>query len=90
MTLKMTEENGYMSPKSSKEIDGSLNLIGLIILDSIAWPMESSEYLTFMQGIIEEDGDLSCIPDNVFQFQNLGPSRLPTMWTLDNYRRMDK
>ena len=76
-----------MSSKIITDLSISSNHIGLILLDCPAYGMNVAEYMAFMAQIVAEDGDLGCIPDQVFQFSHSGPGELPLMWTLDNYGR---
>jgi len=73
-----------MSRKSSIEVSGSSNHIGLILLDSPAQAMNFTEYSNFLTYIIREDGNLDCVPPGIIFFSMDGGTRYG-LWHLPEY-----
>jgi len=73
-----------MSRKSSTEVSGSSNHIGLILLDTPARAMNFTEYSNFLTEIIAMDGNLDCVPPGVLFFSMDRGTRYG-LWYLPEY-----
>ena len=73
-----------MSLKNTTGRSTSSTLIG-VILPLEARVMNPDQLFNFTKQILAEDGNLGCLPAEVFMMPQLGGNGIKLMWTFDNY-----